>query len=86
MNIYTCHKKVKAFKIKNIDASVPGTEYFLENDGVWVPVSLGWYSKHQPKIGGYYVVYEDGYTSYSPAEAFESGYTLTQELDTNEQI
>ena len=26
------------------------------------------------KVGGYYVVYEDGYKSFSPAEAFESGY------------
>ena len=26
-------------------------------------------------VGGYYVVYEDGYKSFSPAGAFESGYT-----------
>lgn len=26
-------------------------------------------------IGGYYVVYEDGYKSFSPAKAFEEGYT-----------
>ncbi|MCK9988658.1 MAG: hypothetical protein AzoDbin1_05130 [Azoarcus sp.] len=26
-------------------------------------------------VGGYYVVYEDGYKSFSPAIAFESGYT-----------
>ncbi len=31
--------------------------------------------KHQPKIGGYFVVYKDGYKSFSPAEAFEEGYT-----------
>lgn len=30
------------------------------------------------KVGGYYVVYEDGYESWSPAEAFEKGYTLIQ--------
>ena len=28
-----------------------------------------------PEVGGYYVVYEDGYKSFSPAGAFESGYT-----------
>jgi len=26
-------------------------------------------------IGGYYVVYEDGYRSWSPGKAFENGYT-----------
>lgn len=31
--------------------------------------------KHAPKAGGYFVAYEDGYKSWSPAEAFESGYT-----------
>ena len=31
--------------------------------------------KHQPTVGGYYVVYKDGYKSFSPADAFESGYT-----------
>lgn len=28
---------------------------------------------------GYYVVYEDGYKSWSPAEAFEAGYTLVND-------
>ena len=32
-------------------------------------------SKHQPKVGGYYVVYEGGYKSWSPPDAFEGGYT-----------
>lgn len=36
---------------------------------------LEYMNKHQPQIGGYYVKYADGYESFSPAEAFESGYT-----------
>ena len=28
-----------------------------------------------PAVGGYYVRYEDGFESWSPAEAFEKGYT-----------
>ena len=28
-----------------------------------------------PRVGGYYVVYADGYKSFSPATAFEEGYT-----------
>ena len=34
-----------------------------------------WLERFKPEVGGYYVVYEDGYTSYSPAKAFEDGYT-----------
>lgn len=40
-----------------------------------IAVDEDWYRKHSPQSGGYYVVYEDGYTSYSPAAAFESGYS-----------
>lgn len=32
--------------------------------------------KHEPRVGGYYVVYENGYESYSPAKEFEEGYSL----------
>jgi hypothetical protein len=31
--------------------------------------------KHDPRPGGYFVEYADGYRSFSPAEAFEAGYT-----------
>ena len=31
------------------------------------------------EAGGYYVRYPDGYESWSPAEAFEEGYTLVEE-------
>ena len=34
-----------------------------------------WRDKHNPEVGGYLVVDEDGYTSYSPSKAFEEGYT-----------
>jgi hypothetical protein len=32
--------------------------------------------KHKPQVGGYYVLYKDGYASFSPASAFEEGYDL----------
>jgi len=38
-------------------------------------VSDKYMRKHDPKVGGYYVVYDDGYKSFSPAAAFEGGYT-----------
>ena len=40
-------------------------------------VPKSYMDKHNPQVGGYYVVYADGYKSFSPAEAFESGYTRT---------
>jgi len=38
-------------------------------------VEPGYFLKHKPEVGGYFVQYEDGYKSYSPAKAFEEGYT-----------
>lgn len=40
------------------------------------PVSAEYVQKHEPKEGGYFVQYQDGYCSWSPADAFESGYTI----------
>jgi len=37
-------------------------------------------AKQDVPIRGYYVVYKDGYKSWSPAEAFEEGYTKVGEL------
>ncbi len=42
------------------------------------PVSRAYMDRYDPKVGGYFVVYSDGYQSFSPAEAFEEGYTLVQ--------
>jgi len=79
---YQCHKKVWALKIKMITFNHPDqysateAEIIPEEEG-FAPfvVDQQFLNKHNPKIGGYYVVYDDGYKSFSPAEAFESGYT-----------
>ena len=39
-------------------------------------VSKDYMDRHNPIVGGYYVVYKDGYASFSPAKAFEEGYAL----------
>ena len=53
-----------------------GASLFIEDEG-YAPISVDadWYRKHNPEPGGYYVVYADGYKSYSPAKAFEEGYS-----------
>ncbi len=79
MKKYKCHKEVHAAKIVSLTKMLHDhvqemlLEGEFENDKVLV--DRVWLAKHQPEVGGYYVEYEDGYTSYSPAEAFEAGYT-----------
>lgn len=71
--LYKCHKQVRAALIEHVDLKNGTIE--LKTTHASILVSAAWYAKNQPKTGGYYVVYEDGYTSFSPATAFESGYT-----------
>jgi len=85
---YQSHKRVWALKIRKIEelpnpdssgnsaAASYGAIITPAEDG-FAPfeVSAEYMMKHKPKVGGYYVVYPDGYKSWSPAGAFESGYT-----------
>lgn len=84
---YQCHKKVWALRIKAVEQSpadkvVAGGSWELliepegENEGYEpITVSHAWHEKNKPEAGGYYVVYADGYKSFSPAKSFEDGYT-----------
>lgn len=74
---YECHKKVWALKIAGIVGDQHGGVYFQPAEEGYgkVPLTPEYIAKHKPEVGGYYVVYEDGYKSFSPASAFESGYT-----------
>ena len=84
---WKCHKVVEAFKIEHIlPFPNPGGLTTLASGEMpnhiqyRVYVGGSYLSKHNPQPGGYYVRYEDGYESYSPAEAFEGGYTrITKE-------
>lgn len=75
---YICHKQVWAIKIKAIEKD-PNREGFYivpEDKGYgFIYIDEDYAYKHKPELGGYYVVYQDGYKSYSPAKAFEDGYT-----------
>lgn len=75
---YQSHKKVWALKIKNIFySSGDHSGILVFEDGSFDnrAVTGEYMDKHTPVIGGYFVQYEDGYESFSPADAFESGYT-----------
>jgi hypothetical protein len=77
---YRCRKRVRAAKILSIKDDVDIAQVLLGIEHPDYPdavhcESYDWLRKHQPEVGGYVVVYLDGYTSYSPAKAFEAGYT-----------
>ena len=81
---YKSHKEVWALKIKDIQvptiaegAESDGSLLIIPEDSGYGPVRVDqdYVRKHEPRRGGYYVVYKDGYKSWSPAEAFEEGYT-----------
>jgi len=74
---YLCIKKVWALKIKEV--TTEGVFEFgnlVPEDSRFQPIIVDaeYMEKHKPEAGGYYVVYVGGYKSFSPADAFESGY------------
>lgn len=87
---YKCYKEVWALKIEKIqphdraylevvdpNQELDGGATITPSDEGFTPfkVDRAYMQKHNPQAGGYYVVYKDGYRSFSPSEAFESGYT-----------
>lgn len=74
---YKCHKEVRAVKIFGIDYHQDGSATVHPvDDGDSFVVSADYLRRYKPEAGGYYVVYADGYKSFSPAKAFEDGYSL----------
>ncbi len=76
---YKCYKEVWALKIAEIQYhshNKPAATIAPEESGYPnFEVNIEYLEKHNPQVGGYYVLHEDGYESYSPAQAFENGYT-----------
>ena len=82
---YRCHKVVHALKIArvihvadNLGDDTEGFAILVPADRGFAPfrVDRAYAARHKPEAGGYYVVYPgDGYASFSPAKAFEEGYT-----------
>lgn len=77
---YKCHKEVHALKIADVHANYDGLLVITPADTghePFVVMDPGWKDRYKGDGVdlGYYVVYEDGYTSWSPTKAFEEGYT-----------
>lgn len=77
MSEYECHKKVWASKIAEVKGEINTTLVF--DDGRALKVPYSYVQKHNPKAGGYYVVYGDGCASFIPAGPFEAGYTKIED-------
>ena len=79
---YTSHKVVQAAKIVSIHNDFGEGGHFL-----WVDPGTSVLEKFTPtepamldraQVGGYAVVYEDGFRSVSPKEPFESGHAAEE--------
>jgi hypothetical protein len=71
------HKVVKAGKIIDFSASVAFRVVVEDVNGAPCDVDMpdGAWNRGHPNLGDYIVIYDDGYKSWSPAKAFEEGYT-----------
>lgn len=82
---WKCHKVVQAGRISLMARDEPNGMLMVHAEPSNMPfaVPLDFLRRHHPEIGGYFTVYEDGYISYSPAAAFEAGYSLIIDNDSN---
>ena len=80
---YECHKKVWALKIAAIEVYEDKSAKIVPSDNGYdmFKTKEGWAEKFHGDENdiGYYVVYPDGYASWSPTSAFDSGYKLIGE-------
>jgi hypothetical protein len=77
---YQSHKIVRAARIAIAETRSNGAALlsFDDADGSHLVTRPGWIERFTEEPSGdlgYYVVYEDGFTSWSPTYAFEAGYT-----------
>jgi hypothetical protein len=80
MKQYRSHKIVSAGKIVSAER-LDNTVIVTTEDGDKIEVGPNRVHDMEDAeiVGGYVVVYTDGYISWSPADAFEGGYTLVEE-------
>lgn len=75
---YKSHKTVHALKIAAVQINLDKSAMIAPADKGFAPfeAAAGWGDRFKGGDGdlGYYVVYDDGYASWSPTKAFEDGY------------
>ena len=90
MPAFISHKKVWALKIKkvHVDDDGQGIALVFENPSFAIRAFTSSQLEHKPipTDGMYFVQYEGGYFSFSPAEAFETGYAPLEDEPMIEKI
>ena len=78
VGVYIYSEAGKGYKANHavLRVKFPSPEIDKDIEWSYIHVPLSYIDRHNPKPGGYYVLYEDGYQSYSPAKPFEDGYTF----------
>ena len=71
--IFNCRNKVRAAIITDILISDIDVILELGKFGR-ISKSANWVIGNDVAVGGYYILFADGYTSFCPANLFESGY------------
>lgn len=74
---YQSHKRVYALEIKKMEPLSAGhiMVSFCDEGYEQVPLPREMFARYEPFPGDFYVVYDDGYKSFSPRKAFLEGYT-----------
>lgn len=76
---YQSHKQVHALHIAGVEIHPDGSATIAPKEGGYAPFTTraGWANRFggTEEDLGVYVVYPDGFTSWSPTSAFESGYS-----------
>lgn len=82
---YKCHMVVQASKIVDIKYLRTDSGRFLsgwatlilcgrDGESFEEDVDSDWIDKYEPEVGGYFVICDDGDTSFVSREVFEKGY------------
>lgn len=76
---YVSHKKVWALEISTVNRMTAGKVILSFKDKGYASITFDegdlLFARYAPIQGDFFVVYGDGYKSFSPAKAFLEGYT-----------
>jgi len=89
MPAYLCHKKVHALHIAAVEINKDWSATIAPKEVGFAPFKTrsGWAERFSGTDDdlGVYVVYEDGFTSWSPTAVFEAGYSLETKGNSNQR-
>jgi hypothetical protein len=78
MPIYVSHKRVWALEIESVSVGAPYRMKPKDVGYAEITLPAEMWSRYQPVSGDFYVVYADGYKSFSPRKAFLEGYKAAE--------